>query len=90
MAIITARAGTQFDPSVVEALPRALARHEWHVVERPEALLLTAGVGMDHDEPEMSDLFADQPDLRSAGPRGPAPAPRPSAPRRRTTRPWVG
>jgi putative nucleotidyltransferase with HDIG domain len=64
VAIITARAGTQFDPTVVEALPRALARHEWRTTERSEDVLLTSGVGMDHDEPEMSDLFADQADLR--------------------------
>jgi putative nucleotidyltransferase with HDIG domain len=64
VATVTARAGTHFDPAVVEALPRALARHEWSTTERAEELLLRAGVGMDHDEPEMSDLFADAPELR--------------------------
>jgi putative nucleotidyltransferase with HDIG domain len=62
---ITARAGTQFDPAVVDALRRALGRHEWATTERTPEQLAGAAVTLDHDEPEISDLFAERHDLRA-------------------------
>ena len=62
--LVRERAGTQFDPEVVEALARVLARHEWVPTEHTSEALSFAGVALDHDEPEMSDFFADRPDLR--------------------------
>ena len=63
-AIVTERSESQFDPQVVLSLGRALARHPWSSTERTDDLLSSAGVGIDHDEPEMSDLFAHRDDLR--------------------------
>jgi hypothetical protein len=80
IALVTARAGTQLDPTVVEALQRALARHEWRPTERSAEELRTSGVGMDHDEPEMSDLFADHPELRRRVRGAPRPDARASSP----------
>ena len=62
---IRARAGTQFDPAVVGALRRALARHTWVVTERSEAVLAVSGRNRDHDDPECSDLYAERRDLRA-------------------------
>jgi HD-GYP domain-containing protein (c-di-GMP phosphodiesterase class II) len=72
LAEIRSRAGTQFDPAVVGALRRALARHTWAVTERSEAVLGASGHNRDHDDPECSDLYAERPDLRAqAGARPP-------------------
>lgn len=65
LAIVNERSGSQFDPQAVSALGRALARHPWSPTERSAELLASAGVGIDHDEPEMSDLYASRGDLRS-------------------------
>lgn len=61
---LTRRGGTQLDPLVVAALGRALHRHEWTPTV-PSGAMLAAGVALDHDDPEMSDLFAGRPDLRA-------------------------
>lgn len=62
--VMNQRAGTQFDPLVVDALGRALTRHEWTPTVRSDEELMAAGVAIDHDEPETSDLLASRPDLR--------------------------
>jgi putative nucleotidyltransferase with HDIG domain len=64
MEQVRQRGGTQFDPQIVEALNRVLVRHEWAPTDRSAELLASAGVALDHDEPEVSDLFAHRPDLR--------------------------
>jgi putative nucleotidyltransferase with HDIG domain len=74
LALLTERAGTQFDPHIVEALTKSLARHEWTTTGRSAELLASAGQAVDHDEPEVSDLLAARPDLRSRI-RGARPAP---------------
>jgi putative nucleotidyltransferase with HDIG domain len=62
--VLQSRAGSQFDPHVVETLGRVLVRHPWEPLERSEQMLATAGVALDHDEPEVSDLLAARADLR--------------------------
>ena len=52
------RAGTQFDPSIVAALERGLARHVWEPTLLEPALMATAGRAFDHDDPAASDLMA--------------------------------
>nr|WP_238338184.1 HD-GYP domain-containing protein [Pedococcus badiiscoriae] len=64
LEIVTERAGAQFDPTVVDALRRVLARHEWVPTEHTPEELATAAVILDHDEPEVSDLYAERQDLR--------------------------
>ncbi len=58
LAIVRGQAGTQFDPQVVELLVKALLRHEWTVTERTPDELASAGVALDHDEPQVSDHIA--------------------------------
>lgn len=65
LEVVAARAGTQFDPAVVDALRRVLARHVWAMTERTPEELAGAAVTLDHDEPEVSDLFAQRHDLRA-------------------------
>jgi HD-GYP domain-containing protein (c-di-GMP phosphodiesterase class II) len=65
LEVVSARAGTQFDPAVVDALKKVLARHPWATTERTPEELVGAPVTLDHDEPEISDLFADRRDLRA-------------------------
>jgi putative nucleotidyltransferase with HDIG domain len=65
LEVVTARAGTQFDPTVVDALRRVLVRHAWVTTERTPDELAGATVILDHDEPEVSDLFAQRRDLRA-------------------------
>jgi HD-GYP domain-containing protein (c-di-GMP phosphodiesterase class II) len=65
LAVLQERAGTQFDSQVVAALQRVLSRHEWRPTERAPELLASAGVALDHDDPEASDYLADRPDLRA-------------------------
>jgi putative nucleotidyltransferase with HDIG domain len=65
LEVVTARAGTQFDPTVVDALRRVLVRHPWVTTERTPDELAGAAVILDHDEPEVSDLFAQRRDLRA-------------------------
>jgi HD-GYP domain-containing protein (c-di-GMP phosphodiesterase class II) len=64
LELVRERAGTQFDPHVVDALGRVLARHEWVPTDHTSDALAFAGVALDHDELEMSDFFANRPDLR--------------------------
>jgi len=52
------RVGTQFDPSIVAALERGLARHVWEPTQLEPGLMATAGRAFDHDDPAASDLMA--------------------------------
>jgi putative nucleotidyltransferase with HDIG domain len=52
------RAGTQFDPSILAALERGLARHTWEPTRLEQTLMATAGRAFDHDDPAASDLMA--------------------------------
>ncbi len=55
---LRARSETQFDPTVVLALGRALERHEWQGAEvAPDTLVAMSGY-FDHDDPSASDLAA--------------------------------
>ena len=65
LEVVTERAGTQFDPVVVDALRRVLGRHAWTTTERTPEELAVAAVTLDHDEPQISDLFAQRHDLRA-------------------------
>ena len=65
LEVIAGRSGTQFDPSVVEGLRRALTRHEWVLRDGDPASVTGSAVVVDHDEPEISDLFAQRQDLRA-------------------------
>jgi putative nucleotidyltransferase with HDIG domain len=60
------RAGTQFDPSVVAALERGLARHPWEPTRLEATVMATAGRAFDHDDPAASDLMAGVTDLEQA------------------------
>jgi putative nucleotidyltransferase with HDIG domain len=66
LEVVSERVGTQFDPAVVDALRRVLGRHEWPSVERTSEELAAAAVTLDHDEPEISDLYAFRQDLRAS------------------------
>ena len=63
--VIRARAGSQFDPEVVDVLGRVMERHPWTLLE-DELIASTGPDVLEHDEPEMSDLYADRSDLRAA------------------------
>ena len=65
LAVVRGQSGTQFDPQVVELLAKALSRHEWSVTERTPDELASAGVALDHDEPEVSDHIATTERLRA-------------------------
>ena len=65
LAVIRERAGTQFDPQVVELLAKALSRHEWLPTERSPDELASAGVALDHDEPAVSEHIASSDRLRT-------------------------
>ena len=65
LRLVQDRAGTHLDPGVVEALARVVARHGWQPTVGTDDLVATVGVATDHDDPEMSDYFADRPDLRA-------------------------
>lgn len=58
LALVRERAETQFDPQVVELLVKSLSRHEWTVTDRTPDELASAGIALDHDEPEVSDHIA--------------------------------
>jgi putative nucleotidyltransferase with HDIG domain len=58
LAELRKRSGTQFDPSVVAALERSLARHDWEPTRLEPTLMVTAGRAFDHDDPAASDLMA--------------------------------
>ncbi len=65
LGVLHERVGTQFDPAVVTALDKALTRHEWTPTEGTPELFAAAGAALDHDEPQMSDLFVRRADLRA-------------------------
>ncbi len=58
LAELRARAGSQFDPDIVESLAAALEGHEWDLTVLSPAVLATAGDAHDHDDPVVSDLIA--------------------------------
>jgi len=58
LAQLHERAGTQFDPSIVAALERSLARHAWEPTRLEPTLKVTAGRAFDHDDPAASDVMA--------------------------------
>jgi HD-GYP domain-containing protein (c-di-GMP phosphodiesterase class II) len=58
LAVVRGQSGSQLDPQIVDVLLRALLRHEWSVTERTPDELASAGVALDHDEPEVSDHIA--------------------------------
>ena len=58
MAELQLRVGTQFDPSIVAALERGLARQKWTPTQLEPGLMATAGRAFDHDDPAASDLMA--------------------------------
>ena len=59
------RAGTHLDPAVVQALGRVVSRHGWQPRQDSSQLLEHAAVATDHDDPEMSDYFAERAELRA-------------------------
>ncbi|MEO5744569.1 MAG: HD-GYP domain-containing protein [Terracoccus sp.] len=58
LAVVRGQSGTQLDPQVVELLVKALLRHEWTPTDRTPDELASAGVALDHDEPQVSDHIA--------------------------------
>jgi putative nucleotidyltransferase with HDIG domain len=59
VAELQRRAGTQFDPAIVAALERGLARQIWTPTQLEPGLMATAGRAFDHDDPTASDLMAE-------------------------------
>jgi putative nucleotidyltransferase with HDIG domain len=59
VAELRRRAGAQFDPSIVEALERGLARQIWEPTRLEPELMATAGRAFNHDDPAVSDLMAE-------------------------------
>jgi len=58
VAELRRRAGTQFDPSIIAALERGLARQVWKLTQLEPGVMATAGRGFDHDDPAASELMA--------------------------------
>ena len=58
VAELQRRSGTHFDPSIVAALERGLARQIWTPTQLEPQLMATAGRAFDHDDPTASDLMA--------------------------------
>ncbi|MEP7370430.1 MAG: HD-GYP domain-containing protein [Dermatophilaceae bacterium] len=58
VAEVQRRAGSNFDPSIVAALERGLARQTWEPTDLEPRLMATAGRAFDHDDPAVSDLIA--------------------------------
>ncbi|HET8601776.1 MAG TPA: hypothetical protein VFL99_15720, partial [Segeticoccus sp.] len=52
------RAGSQLDPTCVEALERGLEGQRWEPNQIDDATLARAGSAHDHDDPAVSDLMA--------------------------------
>ncbi|HET7475712.1 MAG TPA: HD-GYP domain-containing protein [Dermatophilaceae bacterium] len=52
------RTGTHLDASVVAALERSLARHQWEPTILDPLVLATIGRAFDHDDPTAADLMA--------------------------------
>ena len=59
VAELQLRSGSQFDPSVVTALRRALERYDWRGVDIDVDTQLAMTDYFDHDDPAASDLAAD-------------------------------
>jgi putative nucleotidyltransferase with HDIG domain len=59
LALLHLRSGSQFDPSIVAALERALARQIWEPTRLVPLLMATAGSAFDHDDPGASDQIAE-------------------------------
>jgi len=59
VAELQLRSGSQFDPSVVTALRRALERYDWRGVDIDADTQLAMTDYFDHDDPAASDLAAD-------------------------------
>jgi hypothetical protein len=81
VAELRRRAGSQFDPLIVAALERGLARSAWEPNRLDQELLATAGRTFYHDDPESSDLMAERADLERAdleSARSKAPHPEPA------------
>jgi HD-GYP domain-containing protein (c-di-GMP phosphodiesterase class II) len=64
LAELSRRGGTHLDPAMVEALARVVARHGWEPTVRQGDVRTVTSAAHDHDDPEMSDYFAEHPDLR--------------------------
>ncbi len=62
--------GTHFDPSIVAALERGLARQIWTPTQLEPGLMASAGRAFDHDDPTSSDLMAglESPEPTDLGP----------------------
>lgn len=58
LEVLRARAGSQFDPTVVTALSRALERHDWRATEVDGDTLAAMTGYFDHDDPAASELGA--------------------------------
>jgi len=58
VAELQRRAGTQFDPTIVAALERGLARQVWPTTQVEPRLMAAAAGSFDHDDPAASDLMA--------------------------------
>ena len=58
VAELNRRAGTHFDPVILAALERGLARQIWRTTQLEPQLMATAGHAFDHDDPSASDLMA--------------------------------
>jgi len=51
VAELNRRAGSQFDPAVLAALERGLARQRWEPTHLEPGVLATSGRWFDHDDP---------------------------------------
>jgi putative nucleotidyltransferase with HDIG domain len=65
LLVMQERSGSHFDPAIVEALEKVLARHPWEVEQGRPGESTTGAVALDHDEPEVSDRLSARPDLRA-------------------------
>lgn len=59
LEVMRARAGTHLDPGVVEALADALASRRWWPTVIEDDVRSVAGDAHDHDDPMVSDLYAE-------------------------------
>lgn len=64
LAVIRGRAGTHFDPGAVDALEAALERHQWAGTHLPSDAVAAASTYFDHDDPDASDVIAEEQDRR--------------------------
>lgn len=79
LAILRERAGSHLDPVVVEALAQALVRSPWLPTLIEEEVRTALGDAHDHDDPIVSDLYAQwSPDVDGGPDRSSAPGERPA------------